>query len=293
MCRGQMKIILILLIFMFKKSQSIDGQFTAKFSDIDPKNFSQISDCWFPNLSLMSCLIKCLSHEFCTYVRYADKTCSLHTIFAKQNFVSSNKKIIYRRNFIKENCLSSPCKNQGVCINRPEGFDCLCQNGFFGKNCASSVQNYHCTNTMEFWSLKLNKCIPCPTNFQSIVEYPFNCYHKSGKILTYSSAKLFCEQMNSNLLRTKCITERNYFQKIYNRNITWLDSKITYLGEEYLWSDGSKVYGFYKDEPNNSGKTYLYESVLVLYDGQMVDTTENNTALVVCQYTDSNEYLYS
>lgn len=40
-------------------------------------------------------------------------------------------------------CHSSPCKNDGTCTPKTDGFDCDCKQGFFGKTCEGDIINLH------------------------------------------------------------------------------------------------------------------------------------------------------
>lgn len=37
-------------------------------------------------------------------------------------------------------CTSVPCKNNGLCVNRKGGFNCVCQNGYKGQTCENGKQ---------------------------------------------------------------------------------------------------------------------------------------------------------
>ena len=79
-------------------------------------------------------------------------------------------------------------------------------------------------------------CKPCMDGFSTLNNYPFNCY-KVDVIRNFSSAKLYCNSLISYLWRPKTLTELNL-----KSQGSWVDSIINYVGEPYVWPDGSKLY---------------------------------------------------
>ena len=38
-----------------------------------------------------------------------------------------------------DECLASPCHNNGVCVNNKGSYSCLCQNGWTGRDCNEGI----------------------------------------------------------------------------------------------------------------------------------------------------------
>ncbi|CAF0909404.1 unnamed protein product [Brachionus calyciflorus] len=288
----QINLIFLMLFGHNCLESGLSVHFKANYFDLKIQNFSIIKDSFYTKISLLSCLSKCLSNEFCLYVRYEDSTCSHHTEFAEKAFEKSFKKVLYEKHLIKDNCLENPCKNSGVCVNRQNGYDCLCINKYFGKNC-SLLNSFSCSKTNSFWSLKHELCIPCPANFSSMPQFPYSCFLNSGLNMIYRNAKLYCEEKNSTLLRLKSIMERSNFVQSDPNGKYWLDTKINYIGETFLWGDGSKIYGFAQNEPNNlNSLEIIFETCAVINNGKIFDEIEFYENYVVCQYSDSYEHFF-
>lgn len=124
-------------------------------------------------------------------------------------------------------------------------------------------------------------CTACKSGFNSYDQYPFNCYliHTG---LNFLSAKSFCENLNSTLWSPKTLSERS----VYTAGVSWLNSIISYVGEPFVWPDGSLVYGFPATEPNNSpGNDYLLnEDALVMNSNFILNDIKNKyIRTTVCQ----------
>ncbi|RNA17044.1 neurocan core -like [Brachionus plicatilis] len=178
--------------------------------------------------------------------------------------------MIYKKEFIINHCSNTPCMNGATCVNKLDEYVCLCDLGYFGKkkvlthkkknvlSCERNISSYICPSD----NFRLNEtdiCKPCSSGFSTYNNYPFNCY-KIGSNITYESANLFCQSLNSFLWIPKTRTERNVFAS----NRAWVHSKIDYVGEPFVWPDGSKVYGLKINEPNNFGgnNIFLNENIL-------------------------------
>lgn len=143
-------------------------------------------------------------------------------------------------------------------------------------SCQKILSNFSCPK--DYYRLNENdSCIQCKANFSSSTEYPFNCYlvHKS---LNFNQAKYFCARMNSSLWTPKSISEINLFP------VAWVNSEVSYVGEPYVWPDGSKVKYFSNNEPNNHGGNnwFLRENALE-FNGKIFDINGNATRPTVCQ----------
>ncbi|CAF1106726.1 unnamed protein product, partial [Brachionus calyciflorus] len=254
-------------------------------------NFGLVLNSSIRNSNKESCLIECLTNDDCAFVLIKNATCGLYNENAKRFLVQSNEQILYEINYNTNLCANNPCKNEATCVRRGSSYDCLCSIGYFGKDCSLKISDYICV-TNHVYSFKQNKCVPCPVNFLSDNRYPFKCYLGTNKYLNYSQTVEECAKYNLTIMRPKSLNER---QMILNRfgSSNWVDSKITKLGATYLWGDGTKVYGFGNNEPNNGGNfNDLVENSLLISGGYFTDASESLTATSVCESTDSNEYLY-
>ncbi|CAF1128892.1 unnamed protein product, partial [Brachionus calyciflorus] len=117
--------------------------------------------------------------------------------------------------------------------------------------CSLKISDYNCQVMNHFYSFKQNKCVPCPVNFISDNRYPFKCYLPTNKY-NYSLTVAECAKFNLTIMRPKSVNERQMVLNLFSDYIS-VDSKITKLGATYLWGDGTKVYGFGNNEPNNRG----------------------------------------
>ena len=150
------------------------------------------------------------------------------------------------------------------------------------------VSDYACASNTDYWSLKQNTCLPCPVNFTSNSQWPFSCYLITSGSFNHSTTSSFCASRNATLLIIKTMREFNYFKSLFGITRYWMDSRISYIGQTYLWPDGSKVYGFRNNEPNNNSgnNTFLHKGVLVLQNGAVIDANEKWTLNTTCQYGD-------
>ena len=63
---------------------------------------------------------------------------------------SSNNDHLIRYTFSDINdCLSNPCKNDGVCVDGVNSFSCNCAHGFVGDDCSTS----NTLNSLKFLKL--------------------------------------------------------------------------------------------------------------------------------------------
>ncbi|RNA33097.1 neurocan core -like [Brachionus plicatilis] len=215
----------------------------VKGKNVPFSNFSLVSNHSPLKLSKNLCFSQCLRNEFCSFVVYSNKTCSLHTEYALNHLITnSDLKILFEKKFIKDHCVSCPCLNGATCVNKLDEYICLCIDGFFGKNCEKNINSYACST--GYYRLNENdSCKPCMSGFTTFNNYPFNCY-KTNDDRIYQSGKLLCQSLNAYLWRPKTMSER----KIYIQDPAWIDSIISYVGEPFVWPDGSKEYALLVSE---------------------------------------------
>ncbi|CAF0835040.1 unnamed protein product [Brachionus calyciflorus] len=198
--------------------------------------------------------------------------------------------MIFEVNYKTRMCPNKECKNSASCVIRGKTYDCLCPIGYFGRDCSLIISNYTC-QTNHFYSFKQKLCVPCPGNLTSDNRYPFKCFFESNTLFNYSQAVIECAKLGLTLIRPKSLNERQMIlSRFGNRNR--VDSIITQLGDTYFWGDGTKVYGFAINEPNNSGESHLVQNNLFTEGCGLNDSSESDTAKLLCEYTDSNENLY-
>lgn len=143
---------------------------------------------------------------------------------------------------------------------------------------------------MGFYRLnETQDCIPCKFGFNSTDQYPFNCYliHTN---LNFESARTYCESLNSTLWTPKSLSER----KIYSSDNFWVNSIISKVGEPFIWSDGSLVFGFSDNEPNNRGGNayFLNENALEMgLKFELNDISKHRIRRTVCQQNKTYIYL--
>ncbi|RNA26654.1 neurocan core -like [Brachionus plicatilis] len=223
--------------------------------DVPFFNFSLVPQSSPLKLSKINCFGQCLRNEFCSFAVFKNGICSLHTEYALTRLVNNpSLSVVYKKEFIINHCSNTPCMNGATCVNKLDEYVCLCDLGYFGKkkkivlSCDKSINNYYC----ETGYYRLNEtdvCKPCMSGFTTFNNYPFNCYKKEYTQRDYETANSYCQGLNSFLWTPKTRTERNIFAS----NRAWVNSKITYVGEPFVWPDGLRVYEMGDGEPNNGG----------------------------------------
>ncbi|RNA19947.1 neurocan core [Brachionus plicatilis] len=280
-----MKILIPLLLVLYNGRLSQESNNAGWFQLVKGKNFPFHNFSLVPNhsplkLSKIICFRQCLRNEFCSFVVFQNNICSLHTKYALSRLVVvTNMKVVFQKKFI----IDSPCINGANCVNKLNGYLCICKNGFFGTNCEKNISSYSCP-TDNYRLNETDSCKPCMAGFTTFNSYPFNCYKLDGN-RNYESAKLFCQSLNSFLWRPKTLTELNFLN-----DLTWAESKITYVGQPFVWPDGSIVYNFDENEPNNSGGgiSSLRENASVSQDSMLVDSNFENVRLFIdCSFLSS------
>ncbi|CAF1105772.1 unnamed protein product [Brachionus calyciflorus] len=207
------------------------------------------------------CLQKCSINSYCLYAQYETYNCNLYAQNAKNNLISSiDKKVYEKKNFIFQE----------------EQSDNSNQNVSYGT----------CSNSSEFWSLKTNSCEPCKPEFVKYSEVPFLCYHHTGG-QTFPQSKSYCITKGGVLFMPKTKHERDFFGKIFPGKKAYVNSMITKRGEKFKWPDGTNVFGFDWNQPNNFGWPWsLNENCLMInWNGFLHDVPDNRIFdLTICQH---------
>ncbi|CAF1035909.1 unnamed protein product [Brachionus calyciflorus] len=122
--------------------------------------------------------------------------------------------------------------------------------------------------------------------------YPFKCYYVYNRHTNYSQSVAECKKHNLTQMRPKSVNERELILKRLGSS-NWVDSKITKIGANYFWGDGTKVYGFANSKLSNSIPTsQIGKNSLVLSGGFLVETYESAVTTGLCDYYDSVEHLF-
>ncbi|CAF0920625.1 unnamed protein product [Brachionus calyciflorus] len=176
--------------------------------------------------NIFNCLQQCNLNYYCSYEEHNSTNCNMLSEYVSNFLVSSNSKIIY-------------------------------------KKVDFSMKFSTCSNSNEFWSLKLNKCLPCPFDFARRADLPHACFRLATNTNNFATGKSNCKIYGASLPRPKTAWER-----------------------VYRWGDGTRVGGFGPGEPNNQGSnTTLQEKFLILADHLIYDADELASRDVICQYT--------
>ncbi|CAF1017530.1 unnamed protein product [Brachionus calyciflorus] len=200
------------------------------------------------NSDIFACLNKCQTNYYCSYVEINSTNCNMFSENVVRNLLPSNNNKIYQR------------------IDKVIQFD-------------------DCSNENYYISLEKLLCVPCPPQLKKKSEFPFSCFNKFLAQTNFSKAKSDCEQAGGYIPKPKSETERQLFFKLFKSINIWIDSRISQLGQEFKWNDGSKVEGFGNKEPNNNNKqSPLEENVLILSNGFFFDVPDTSLHYGVCQY---------
>ena len=101
--------------------------------DLLDKLVKQVWELWVPDY---------ITRTFCSATFFV----SCKITFAPHSIRRSfSNRIVHLWNFVTnfsteiDECLSSPCQNNGSCRDHLNGYSCLCQTGFTGRNCESGL----------------------------------------------------------------------------------------------------------------------------------------------------------
>lgn len=145
--------------------------------------------------------------------------------------------------------------------------------------CEKNIRNFICSHD-HFRLNETEPCRPCQRNFFTYRLYPFNCYHDYVR-LNFESAKAYCISLNSTLITPKSLSER-YAYKLSKES--WINSEIKYVGEPFVWPDGSKIYGLKFVDNHGGNDSYLEENVLVnIHLDRFKDFNKNYNFRTICQ----------
>ncbi|RNA41830.1 hypothetical protein BpHYR1_040025 [Brachionus plicatilis] len=205
------------------------------------------------------------------------------------NFISPNRVLCIVKCLDRKEC------NQ-LYFNR-ETQKCILFSGFSTKNNLVTKQSAllakvftqnsssECIKETEYWSIKMNSCLPCPVTFKRYSLNSFSCYHMSQNDMKFFEAKSYCEEKSAFLPRPKTSNERELIRYLSNNTKTWVDSFIDSLGEVYKWGDGTNVTGFKNGQPGNEGdnSSRLNQNVLIISDLCFFDIEYWKTFKTICQ----------
>ena len=79
--------------------------------------------------------------------------------------------------------------------------------------------------------------------------------------------------------------QKIFSEKKFINMFNWVDSTISYVGEPFLWLDGSNVFGLNSFEPNNAygNSSFLNENALAILNKKLYDFSKSYNFGVVCQ----------
>ncbi|CAF0748201.1 unnamed protein product [Brachionus calyciflorus] len=272
-------------------SQEIEGRFRARRLINSNENFGLAFRSSVRKMKHISCLIECLNNEDCAFAIFKNQTCGLYNENAKKTLIPYEENILYEKFYQTNPCEKNPCKNLAICVNKGNAYDCLCTIGFFGKDCSLLISEYSC-GTNQFYSFKQNKCVACPLDYLSDNMYPFKCFYIYNKYTDYLGSVAECKKHNLTQMRLKSANERQLILTRFGSD-NWVDSQITEIGANYFWGDGTKVYGFANNKPDNDNSiSQLLKNSLLLTGGSLIDVSESTVATGACDYYDSDEHLY-
>ena len=103
--------------------------------------------------------------------------------------------------------------------------------------------------------------------------------------MNFEQATTYCLQKNSFIVTPKSLAEQRVLT-ILNNTLIWVNSTISYLGEPFLWPDGSKVRTFRQGEPENSNSGFytLNDDAAIYQNFEFYDFKASwNSVYAACQ----------
>ena len=191
-------------LIIFKAHFYLGFQFNSALFEI--KNYQVIDYSWliasieFKGVDIFKCLQECNLNYYCSYVEHNSTNCNMFSEYVSNFLVSLNSKIIY-------------------------------------KKVDFSMKFSTCSKSNEFWSLNLNKCLPCPFAFARRADLPYTCFRTVTNTNDYASGKSNCKLYGATLPRPKTALERSIMTKWIVSQGFWIDSSISKLNEVYKWGD--------------------------------------------------------
>lgn len=236
---------LILLTFKWLKSEcgNIFDQ-NAQFRT--EMGFIEIEN--FTSPKRIFCLAKCANNTECNQAifNYETKNCSLNSGYISDSNILTSKNRLYTKIY-------------------------------------ESKQQSECVSDFEYWSKKINACIPCPKGFTRASSNPFACFHVSNTLRKFFDAKVYCEQIGSFLPRPNSTIERQTLANFDQVNYIWVDSYITRVGQQYRWGDGSSIFGSLQINNYGGGSRVLRQDALGLRGSSIFDNSNQSNSRVICQ----------
>ena len=191
-------------LIIFKAHFYLGFQFNSALFEI--KNYQVIDYSWLiasiedRQANIFNCLQQCNLNYYCSYVEHNSTNCNMFIEYVSGFLVSSSSKVIYKR-------------------------------------VDFSMKYSTCSKSNEFWSLNLNKCLPCPFAFARRADLPYTCFRTVTNTNDYASGKSNCKLYGATLPRPKTALERSIMTKWIVSQGFWIDSSISKLNEVYKWGD--------------------------------------------------------
>ncbi|XP_053381392.1 delta-like protein C isoform X4 [Mercenaria mercenaria] len=162
-----------------------------------------------------------------------------------------------------DRCSTSPCKNSGTCVEVADNYTCRCIDGFKGRNCEEAVE-------------------PCPEEGWTL--FSGSCYYVSDTKLDWLSAVAACNETGGYLAEFQSPEEVFFTYTITDLFDTiWIGLNDIQTEDEFVWHySGDPVSfspTFYKENQHPS-----HDCVFVfIYYQYWYDDDCNNQLLYICE----------
>lgn len=61
--------------------------------------------------------------------------------FLHFKFKAEHNNKLFNMRDSRDECQSNPCQHSGICKDKFNGYECICQDGYFGKDCSSNYDD--------------------------------------------------------------------------------------------------------------------------------------------------------